>query len=99
MRDARWATPERLAEQVAGAATVEDSVRELVVFLGRALGSEHVSLTRTERSQMRPVARTSKTVGRADELQVAAGEGPGFDLTPGNVDPMVVDLVGDPRWP
>ncbi|GAA2078671.1 GAF and ANTAR domain-containing protein [Aeromicrobium halocynthiae] len=99
MRDPQSVTPERLAEQLAAAATVEDSVRELVVFLGEALGSEHVSLTRTARSRLRPVARTSELVGRADELQVTTGEGPGFDLTPGNVAPMVVDLGGDPRWP
>lgn len=97
MRDGWTASPERLAEQVAAAASVEDSIRELVVVLGEALGSDHVSLTRAHRSRLQPVARTSDLVGRADALQETTGQGPG--LTQESVDPVVVDLESDRRWP
>lgn len=91
---------ERLACEIAGARTVEDSVRILVAFVGEILRSGHVSLSRTERSRLVPVATTSETVRRADELQVEAGEGPCLaDDGVGGPAQVSSDLVRDPRWP
>ncbi len=90
---------ERLAREIAGARTVEDSVRTLVAFVGETLSSEHVSLSRTERSRVVPVATTSATVRRAEELQVETREGPCADDGAGALASVSSDLARDARWP
>lgn len=91
----------RLAVELSGSGSVDQSISMVTSFAAHALGTHHAGATLSRRGGRRfdTAGPTDDVVAAADRLQNELGEGPCIDATRQSHTIVSHDVAGDPRWP